>query len=47
MADLSDLEKSLEYFLKALYRTLYEKDTLSTGKLLSNIPRSGPNFSIQ
>ena len=47
MADLSDLEKFFEYFLNALYRTLYEKDTLSTGKLLSNIPQLGPNCSIQ
>lgn len=40
-------EKCLVIRLKAFHRTSYENDALSTGKLLSNMHRFGPNSSIQ
>src|SRR5262245_28659063 len=43
----SEAEYPLENRLKALYRTWWENDTLSGGKLLSNMHRSGPNCSMQ
>src|SRR5215212_12031403 len=46
MAARSVGEYSFEKRLKALNRTGCENDTLSTGKLLSNMHRSGPNASI-
>jgi hypothetical protein len=39
-------EKSLIIFLNAFQMTVYEYEFLSTGKLLSNMHRSTPNFSI-
>ena len=44
---VSEDEYPLESRLKALNSTLYEEDTLSGGKLLSNMHRSGPNCSMQ
>ena len=40
-------EKPSAMRLNEFHRTVYEADTLSTGKLLSNMQRSGPNFSMQ
>src|SRR5207244_12150254 len=47
MAARSEAEYPLENRLKALNRIWWENDTLSGGKLLSNMHRSGPNCSMQ
>ncbi len=44
---LSEAEYCVVSRLNALYITVYEYDTLSTGKLLSNKQRLGPNWSMQ
>src|SRR3954470_3054346 len=46
MAARSLAEKRFDIRLNAFHITLYENETLSTGKLLSNMQRAGVNFSM-